>query len=151
MTRDCDDDCEAECDECGAECESRDFQFVMVECRSPRHVRGKVAKVISYGRGGALPGEDEWTCTYMRPGIKRHVRKGNRLHRQGVSDEEIYNRIGWVPTPVVPRCNLCRRGLPRGFDHHSGDSEILNAIAARGDKSVSLDELHRLASIRHKG
>ncbi|MCA2253859.1 hypothetical protein JF710_11830 [Mycobacterium intracellulare] len=125
-----------------------DFHFVMVECRNPRHARGKVAKVISYGR---FDDEDEWTCGIMQPGIKRHIRKTSRLHRAGLSGQEILNQVGPVPEPVVPKCNLCHRGLPPGFDHRSGDARILNLIAARGDKSVGLDELHALASRRHKG
>lgn len=124
------------------------FHFVMVECRDPGHSRGKVAKIVSYGRHDV---DEEWTCAILQPGLKRWVRKRNRLHRQGLSDQEILAAVGPVPRPVVPRCNLCHRGLPEGFDHHSGDARVLNAIAARGLESISLEELHQLASNRHKG
>lgn len=128
--------------------DSEDFHFVMVECRNPRHARGKVAKVISYCR---FDDEDEWTCGIMQPGLKRHIRKQRQLHRQGLSDQDVLNKVGPQLEPTVPRCKLCRRGLPDGFDHRSGDTKILNTIAARGADSVSLEELHRLASSRHKG
>lgn len=124
------------------------FYFVMVKCGSPRHARGKVANVISYGR---LEDEDEWTCSIAQPGLKSWMRKRDRLHRQGVPDEEIDRLVPNRLEPVTPRCNLCHRGLPRGFDHRSGDAEVLNSIAALGLKEVDLEQLHRLASSRHKG
>lgn len=127
-----------------------DFPTVQIVCNSSRHARGKVAKVVLYCRDE----DGSWT-SYMPVGLKTKLRLGKRLSDRGVDEQEITNRLWNRPSApiesVVPKCNLCQRRLPDGFDNLHGDAEVLDRVATRGDATISLAELHALASNQRKG
>lgn len=117
--------------------------YITVECRSPRHARGKIAKIVTYAPD--LFNDGEWSPA-VPPGLKRLLRQRRSAAKRGVSPP------GHRLEQMAVKCNLCGRALPDGFDNLRGDAQILNAIATRGEleTSISLEELHGLASRRHK-
>lgn len=114
-----------------------DYFNIRVVCDSPRHARGKVAKIVIFTY---LDGR--WDRIYDT----RHVirmrqmrRRPDRLKARGIKPG-LPDLFAAAPADLELRCKLCGLHVPAPSD------AVLNRLAAQGRSDVTLTDL-RSASI----
>jgi len=109
---------------------------ILVVCDSPRHARGKVAKVAFYHPGP----EGKWT----RQGGSRPrawQRRGDRVAAHGIKPD-IVDILG--PDTMAQQCRLCGARLTLWADDFL--FPILDDLAAQGVSRITLRQLNLIAS-----
>jgi len=116
---------------------------ITVVCDSPKHARGKVAKIATYRRDG---NSDSWTVGRSER-VRQLARRRGRLEASGLGNDKL-DQATQVAVSFEPlECKLCGLKLsPREVPLR----DVLNLLAAQGEPRISLKKLILVAS-RQKG
>ena len=111
-----------------------DFYNIMVVCDSPRHARGKVAKIVLFYRDHEA---GVWLTRFGKRD-RSWERRADRVSSAGFQPD-VNDLLG--PDLAAPlSCNLCPLQRPIPAD------AVLDALAAQGVSRISLSRLPLLGS-----